>query len=131
MPSKPGRPATSGTTYGKGVGHGPAKGSRTPNYSASNQPSLEAKLAGRDVAAEIRERISVRRNEIVDAQLLRALDLAHPQGHQASSDLLDRIAPKINKNEVSGPEGGPMPFVLLGEQEAETAEEWQEQHAPK
>lgn len=107
MASKPGRPATSGTRHGNGS-HGPAKNVAAPDYNASNQPSPEAKSAGHDVAAQIRERISAQRNAIVDAMLARALDPAHPQGHQSSADLLDRIAPKTAKIEHGGPDGGPM-----------------------
>ena len=108
MASQPGRPATSGTRKGNGAGYGAPKGPGGPAFNASNQPAPEAKSAGHDVAAQIRERISAQRNAIVDAMLARALDTAHPQGHQSSADLLDRIAPKTAKIEHGGPDGGPV-----------------------
>lgn len=69
-------------------------------FSKANQPAPVEKSAGWDVAREIRDRIAARRNEVLDAQFARALDQAHPQGHAAAKDLLDRIVPPESKTKV-------------------------------
>jgi hypothetical protein len=105
-------PATRGTRRGNGPGHGgPAKGGGNrpaQPFTAENQPPPEAKSAGWEVAAEIRQRIAERRHELLNAQFARALDTQHPQGHQAAADLLNRVMPPIEKREVSGASGGPL-----------------------
>lgn len=98
-------PKTGRFPKGNGAGWGPAKGKGKPAFNADNQPPPEAKAAGWDVAREIREKIAARRNEIVDAEISRAVDLAHPQGHSAAHKLLERLAPTVAKQEVSGPDG--------------------------
>ena len=101
---------------GNGPGHGgPANGGGNRParpFSATHQPAPEAKSAGWDVAREIRERIAAKRHEILEAQLARATDPEHPQGHQAATDLLNRVMPPIEKREVSGPDGGPMTLEI-------------------
>jgi hypothetical protein len=71
---------------------------------AETQPSPEAKSAGKSVAKEIRDRIAAKRNEILDAQFARALDVNHTHGHAAAKDLLDRIVPP--QQEIGGMDGG-------------------------
>jgi hypothetical protein len=70
-------------------------------FSADYQPPPEAKAAGHDIARAIRERIAARKDEILSAQLARATDPAHPQGHQAAADLLNRVMPPESKVQVS------------------------------
>ena len=48
----------------------------------------------------------------VDA-FTRALDTAHPQGHAAAKDLLDRIAPPETKQTVSGDADAPLAFTIV------------------
>ncbi len=85
-----------------GPGHGgPARGKGAPPIGAENQPSPEAKAAGHEVRAQILERIAARKIEIVDAQLSRAIDPLHPQGHAAAKDLLDRLLPPETKTTVA------------------------------
>lgn len=91
---------------GKGAGTGgPARGAATSakaaTFTAENQPPPEAKSAGKDVAAEIRARIAERKEAILEAQLLRATDPSHPQGHQAAADLLNRIMPPESKTTLA------------------------------
>jgi hypothetical protein len=74
--------------HGYGPGAGPAKA-----FTSEQQPTGEAKSAGKEVAAEIKAQIAARKEEILAAQFTRALDTKHPQGHAAAKDLLDRIAP--------------------------------------
>lgn len=84
----------------KGAGYGgPAAGPRE-TFTADKQPPPEAKAAGHDVAAEIRARIAARRHEIFDAQIERALDLSHPQGHAAAAWLGDKLLPPETKSRV-------------------------------
>lgn len=85
-----------------GPGHGgPPQGASTSRFSAEEQPPPEAKSAGWEVRAQILERIAARKAEIVDAQLTRAVDPYHPQGHQAAKDLLDRLLPPETKTTVA------------------------------
>ena len=84
----------SGAGYGPGAG--PAKA-----FSADNQPPGEAKSAGKEVAAEIKAKIAEHKDAILRAQLARAKDAAHPQGHAAAVDLLNRIMPPVSKIELS------------------------------
>ena len=100
--------ASSTTRRGNGSGKGPAGGAgyggpaRAPEpFSAENQPPPEAKSAGHDVARAIRERIAAAKDAILDAQITRATDPTHPQGHQAAADLLNRVAPITHKTEVA------------------------------
>ena len=122
-----------GNGAGKGPGHGPAKGggnAPAKPFTAKNQPAPEAKSAGKEVAAEARERIAARVNELLDAQFGRALDPSHPQGHQAAADLLNRVMPPVQKQELTGADGTALGFVIYGEREAEDAEAWQKAHPP-
>jgi hypothetical protein len=88
-----GAPA-SGAGYGPGAG--PAKA-----FTSEQQPTGEAKSAGKEVAAEIRARIAAQKDAILDAQLARATDAMNPQGHAAAVDLLNRIMPPVSKIELS------------------------------
>lgn len=103
---------TKGTRTGNGAGHGgpasgtPAQGAgygpgagQAKAFTADHQPPGEAKSAGKEVAAEIKAHIAARKEEILAAQFQRALDPAHPQGHAAAKDLLDRIAPPTTQLE--------------------------------
>ena len=102
-----------GNGAGKGPGYGPGAGPSAPLFTADNQPAPEAKSAGKEVAAEIKAQIAARRGEILEAQFTRALDTAHPQGHAAAKDLLDRIAPPETKQTVSGDADAPLAFTIV------------------
>jgi hypothetical protein len=82
-----------GNGAGKGPGYGPGAGPSAPPFTADNQPTGEAKSAGKEVAAQIKAKIAARKEEILAAQFTRALDTAHPQGHAAAEALLNRIMP--------------------------------------
>lgn len=107
-----------------GDGHGPANGSAP--FSADNQPPPEAKSAGHDVAAEIRARIAARRNEIFDAQIERALNLEHPQGHQAAAWLGDKLLPP--KQEI---EANVSSHVIRAPAKPVSVEDWAATYAPR
>jgi len=108
------------TTFspGRGAGHGgaasgpgwggPAKGLRPAFRPGGAQPAPEAKIAGREVAAEIKARIAAHGSAILQAQLARALDLQHPHGFQAAKDLLDRVAPPESKTVLAGDASAPI-----------------------
>jgi hypothetical protein len=82
-----------GNGAGKGPGYGPGAGPSAPPFTADNQPTGEAKSAGKEVAAELKAKIAARKEEILEAQFMRALHVAHPQGHAAAEALLNRIMP--------------------------------------
>ena len=82
-----------GNGAGKGPGYGPGAGPSAPPFTADNQPAPEAKSAGKEVAAEIKAKIAEHKDAILNAQLARAKDTAHPQGHAAAEALLNRIMP--------------------------------------
>lgn len=110
----------------KGAGYGgPAKG-LSETYSAEHQPPPEAKSAGHDVAAEIRARIAAKRNEIFDAQIERALDLSHPQGHAAAAWLGDKLLPP--KQEI---EANVSSHVIRAPAKPASVEDWAATYAPK
>ena len=115
--------AASGPGYGPSAG--PAKA-----FTADNQPTGEAKSAGKEVAAEIKAQIAARKEEILAAQFTRALDPLHPQGHAAAKDLLDRIAPPESKTDVTT-NGERLGYVIMAPAEAEDAEAWAKQHQPQ
>lgn len=104
------RMAAQGAGHGgpaKGPGHGgPATGLYTP-FSSTAQPSAQAKLAGKAVAAEIRAAIAAKRDAILEAQMIRALDPSHPHGHAAAVDLLNRIMPPETKATIAGDDDAP------------------------
>jgi hypothetical protein len=110
---------------GYGPGAGPAKA-----FTSEQQPTGEAKSAGKEVAAEIKAQIAARKEEILAAQFTRALDTAHPQGHAAAKDLLDRIAPPESKTDVTT-NGERLGYVIMAPAEAEDAEAWAKQHQPQ
>ena len=122
--------ARNATTFspGRGAGHGgaangpgwggPAKGLRPAFAPGGAQPAPEAKIAGRQVAEEIKTRIAAHKDAILQAQLARALDLQHPHGFQAGKDLLDRIAPPESKTILAGDASAPITRierVIIGE----------------
>jgi hypothetical protein len=118
-----------GNGAGKGPGYGPGAGPSAPPFTADNQPTGEAKSAGKEVAADIKAKIAARREEILAAQFTRALDTAHPQGHAAAKDLLDRIAPPESKTDVTT-NGERLGYVIMAPAEAEDADAWAKQHQP-
>jgi hypothetical protein len=65
------------------------------------------------VAKETRARIAAHAAEIVQAQLDRALDLAHPAGHAAAVDLLNRIMPPESKQTIAGDADAPLAFTVI------------------
>lgn len=114
---------------GKGPGYGPGAGPR-PQFTAEIQPAPEAKSAGKEVAGEIKAQIAARKEAILEAQMTRALDLTHPQGHAAAKDLLDRIAPPESKTDVTT-NGERLGYVIMAPAEAEDAEAWAKAHQPQ
>ena len=112
----PGRgPGRGGPARGPGAGPGyggPAHGLRLP-FGPGNTPSGEAKAFGRAVAAELRARVAERAAEIFEAQLGRALDPLHPQGHAAAVDLLNRIMPPETKATLAGDPDAPVAITRI------------------
>lgn len=112
----PGRGAGhGGPAQGAGMGFGtggPAKGAGIP-FGPENRPTGEAKAFGRAVAAELRARVAERAAEIFEAQLARALDTNHPQGHAAAVNLLDRIMPPESKATLAGDPDGPVAITRI------------------
>jgi len=126
----PGRgPGRGGPAKGAGWG-GPANGAGRPRalFTPENQPAPEAKVAGREFAAEARRRVIERLPEILEAQFARALDISHPQGHAAAKDLLDRIMPPESRQTIMG-DGSPPRFVIAAPVEM-TPEEWSRTYGP-
>jgi len=107
MPAS-GIPASGIPAKGAGIG-GPASGApaRVP-FGEAPQPAPWTKSEGRRVAAEIRATIADRRQALLDAQMARALDPAHPQGHAAAVNLLDRIMPPESKATIAGDDDAPL-----------------------
>ncbi len=99
-----------------------AKGTRPP-FGEQPQPPPWSKAAGWAAAAEIKAEIVARKKEILDAQLARALDQAHPQGHAAAVNLLDRIMPPESKATLAGDGEAPLitriERVIIGPDEPE------------
>ena len=126
----PGRgPGRGGPARGAGWG-GPASGAGRPRalFTQDCQPAPEAKIAGREFATEARRRVIERLPEILEAQFARALDPAHPQGHAAAKDLLDRIMPPESRQTIMG-DGSPPRFVIAAPVEM-TPEEWSRTYGP-
>jgi hypothetical protein len=65
------------------------------------------------VAAELRARVAERAAEIFEAQLGRALDPLHPQGHAAAVDLLNRIMPPETKATLAGDPDAPVAITRI------------------
>jgi hypothetical protein len=65
------------------------------------------------VAADFRARVAERAAEIFEAQLARALDPAHPQGHAAAVNLLDRIMPPESKATLAGDPNAPVAITRI------------------
>lgn len=132
MGRKPGDP--NHHRRGKGKGHGgpangpgyggPAKPARA--YSSEYQAPPEAKSAGRAVAEQIRREIAAHKARILEAQLARAADPNHPQGHQAAAYLLDKLIPP--KQEI---EASVASHVIRAPAEPADATEWAALYAPK
>ena len=100
-----------GAGMGLGIG-GPAQGAGTP-FGPESRPTGEAKVFGRAVAAELRARVAERAAEIIEAQLARALDPNHPQGHAAAVNLLDRIMPPETKATLAGDPDAPVAITRI------------------
>ena len=84
-----------------------AKGTRPP-FGEQPQPPPWSKSAGWAAAAEIKAEIVARKKAILEAQMARALDPAHPQGHAAAVNLLDRIMPPESKATLAGDGEAPL-----------------------
>ncbi len=115
--------AASGAGYGPGAG--PAKA-----FTSEQQPTGEAKSAGKEVAAEIKAKIAEHKDAILEAQLARAKDALHPSGHAAAVDLLNRIMPPESRTDVTT-NGERLGYVIMAPAEAEDAESWAKQHQPQ
>ncbi|MCA3340722.1 MAG: hypothetical protein INF90_19595 [Roseomonas sp.] len=105
-----------GPARGPGMGAGwggPARGMRRAPFGPENRPSPEAQSAGKAVATEARARIAAHAEAIIEAQLGRALDLAHPQGHAAAKALLDVICPPETRQSLSGAPDALMAFTIV------------------
>jgi hypothetical protein len=115
----------------KGAGYGgPANGAGRPRalFTQDCQPAPEAKVAGREFAAEARRRVIERLPEILEAQFARALDISHPQGHAAAKDLLDRICPPESRQTIAG--DGSLPRFVIAAPVEMTPEEWSRTYGP-
>jgi hypothetical protein len=111
----PGRgPGRGGPAKGAGWG-GAANGAGRPRalFTPDCQPAPEAKIAGKEFAAEARRRVTEHLPEILAAQFARALDLTHPAGHAAAKDLLDRICPPESRQTLSGAPDAPLAFTIV------------------
>lgn len=115
MPRTPRNPGSGKPPHNGPARNQPATGSwgtsvNPPAWTADHQPSGEAKSAGKAVAAEIREKIAARKDEILTAQFNRAIDNAHPNGHAAAVDLLNRIMPPKSETDLTSG-GEPLEIV--------------------
>jgi hypothetical protein len=108
-----GIPASGIPAKGAGIG-GPASGApaRVP-FGEAPQPPAWSKSEGWRVAAEIRATIAERRQALLDAQMTRALDPDHPQGHAAAVNLLDRIMPPESKATLAGDPDAPVAITRI------------------
>lgn len=93
---------------GLGWGHGGEAQPPRPPFGEENRPNPNAQSAGRAVAAQLRAMIAARRSAILEAQIERALDPAHPQGHAAAKSLLDMICPPETRQTLVGDSGAPI-----------------------
>jgi hypothetical protein len=108
----PGHGGPASGASASGAGYGPGAGA-AKSFAANHQPSGEAKSAGKEVAAEIKAKIAEHKDAILEAQLARAKDAAHPQGHAAAEALLNRIMPPETKQTVSGDADAPLAFTIV------------------
>ena len=122
-------PGRGGPAKGAGWG-GPAKGAGRPRalFTPDCQPAPEAKVAGKEFAAEARRRVIEHLPEILEAQFARALDLTHPAGHAAAKDLLDRICPPESRQTIMG--DGSLPRFVISAQPEMTPEVWCRTYGP-
>ena len=98
----------------KGAGQwGAASNSPRVPFGEAPQPPAWSKSEGWRVAAEIRATIAERRQALLDAQMARALDPAHPQGHAAAVNLLDRIMPPESKATLAGDPDAPVAITRI------------------
>lgn len=78
-----------------------------------NQPSTEAKVAGREIAAEVRERIAAKKDEIVDRMLRTAIESENEgASNQAGIYLLNQIAGTPAQSVDLTTAGGPMAVII-------------------
>lgn len=115
---------------GEGL-HGPASGKPPEAFTADNQPSPEAKLAGVDVAREVRERIAAKRFPIVDRLIDTAINGSETASNQAGMYLVNQIAGTATANVDVTSKGERTGYVIAAPIEAETADEWATQHKPR
>ncbi len=98
----------------RGAGQwGAASNSLRVPFGEAPQPAPWTKSEGRRVAAEIRASIAERRQALLDAQMTRALDPSHPQGHAAAVNLLDRIMPPESKATLAGDPDDPVAITRI------------------
>jgi hypothetical protein len=105
-----------GPARGPGMGAGwggPARGMRRAPFGPENRPRPEAQSAGKAVATETRARIAAHAEAIIEAQLVRALNPAHPAGHAAAVDLLNRIMPPESTQTIAGDADAPLAFTIV------------------
>lgn len=102
---------------GEGL-HGPASGKPPAPFSAEHQPSPEAKSAGHDVAAEIRERIAAHKTALADKLVHLALrGEAEAVQLAATNSALDRLMGKAAIAIGGDPNGVPLKTVVAWEGE--------------
>lgn len=98
-----------------GEGQGTGKGDKQP-FSDTHQPTIEEKLAGKEVAAEVRARIAAKRHELVD-RLLTLSESAENETVRlaATNAALDRLVGKPAQAIGGSDDLGPVKMVVTWE----------------
>lgn len=128
---KPGQPATSGTRKGNGSGGagwgGPSKGAgaKGANDGAGRPPGVKTG-EGKQTVAELMAMAGAR-----EAAAQRWMAILNDPDHPKHADMVARAAERLDGAPAQRVEHAGHAFVMFGEREAETAEEWQDNHAPK
>ena len=106
------KPASNIPASGAGL-WGDASGKQPEAFSVENQPSTEAKVAGREIAAEVRDRIAARKFEIVDRMLKNAIEgESDSTSNQAGIYLINQIAGTPAQSVDLTSDGGPLAVVI-------------------
>lgn len=109
----------------RGAGYGgPASNAPRTPFTPDNQPSPEEKVAGHDVAREVRDRIAARRFEITDRLIENAISGTEAGSNAAGQYLLNRLGgtPVASVDLTSG--GKALGYVIPAPAEIEDAEAW-------
>ena len=107
-------------------------GSRKP-LSADNQPSAEAKMAGKIEAATARDIAKAHAVEMAELLATIARDPAAPPGTRvdAAHKLIERAEGKAAQAIDMTTAGKPMGYVIPAPAEAPDADTWTQQHKPR